>query len=46
MNERIKQIEHQMYSMECAYDDLMTNHKDEYDALYQELIELQRKESA
>ncbi len=41
--ERIKQIKHQIYSMECAYDDLMTNYKDEYEDLQRELQELQNK---
>ena len=45
-NERISAIERQIYSMECAYDDLMTNYKDEYEALQRELLELQSKECA
>lgn len=40
-NERIKQLQDQIYSMECAYDDLMLNYKDEYDALHRELRELE-----
>ena len=38
--ERIKEIEQQIYSMECAYDDLMLNHKGEWDTLHTELRKL------
>ena len=39
--ERIKELQRQIYSMECAYDDLLINYKDEWDALHRELRELE-----
>lgn len=41
--ERIKELTNQIFSMECAYDDLMTNYADEYEALKNKLRELQSK---
>lgn len=40
-DKKIKELQRHIYSMECAYDDLITNYSDIYEALRKELRELQ-----
>lgn len=40
IDKEIKRIDRKIYCMECAYDDLITNHKDEWDTLHSKLSKL------